>query len=249
MGALGGKAPPIRGVGFDLDGTVYANYKLNARLIPFAVKETRFLRAFGKTRRELHARAKAGEAAAEPGRAFYRVQAALLAGILNQKKPGSAEPAAVEEKIAQNMYGAWEEQFARFKGFKGVRETIESFRAAGLKTGLLSDFPPRRKLELLGLLGEPRLFDVILCTEELGALKPHPMPFRKLAEDMGLKPEEMLFVGNSPAYDVMGASAAGMSTALIRRGFLSTGPYKGEGVKRAGFVFSNYRQLQKYVLG
>ncbi|MCL2214832.1 MAG: hypothetical protein FWC06_06435 [Treponema sp.] len=35
----------------NLDGTLYPNYRLNVRLLPFIIKEGRFLSAFSKARK------------------------------------------------------------------------------------------------------------------------------------------------------------------------------------------------------
>ena len=106
--------------------------------------------------------------------------------------------------------------------------------------GLLSDFPPERKLEYMKL----NFWDVKLCSEDTGRLKPAPDSFLELARKMGKNPENMLYVGNNPGYDVAGAHAAGMKAALIwprwkRRP--AAGP-------RPDFVFYDYRQLCDFVL-
>jgi putative hydrolase of the HAD superfamily len=229
----------IRGVGFDLDGTLYANYKLNIRLVPFIFRHWSLISAFVKVRSLLHKTNEPGLLPPVSGAStsFYDTQAALLAKRLKTDF-GSAK-----EKITRLIYRGWEEHFARIKPFPHVAETLSSLKALGLRLGLLSDFPPRRKLELLGL---DAFFDAVFSTEELGALKPDPEPFKKLAAAMGLSPGEILYVGNSPRYDIAGAKKAGMKTALLRRGLLSTGFAMVSGP--ADFVFRNYRQLPEYVV-
>jgi putative hydrolase of the HAD superfamily len=227
MRVLGG----IRGVGFDLDGTLYANYKLNIRLLPFVMREFSFMYTFVKVRKRLHA-----GGALSGG--FYDTQAGLMAAYLKEK------PDAIREKLDRLVYRGWEEAFTHIRPFPRVTETLAAFKEAGLRLGVLSDFPPERKLEFLGLSG---FFDAAFSTESAGALKPDPTPFRKLAKDLGLEPEEMLYVGNSPHYDIAGAHNAGMMTALIRRGVFSTGSGRLAGT-RPGFIFHSYRQLRQYVL-
>jgi putative hydrolase of the HAD superfamily len=229
----------IRGVGFDLDGTLYANYKLNIRLVPFIFCHWPLISAFVKVRSLLHKTNEPGTLPSVSGAStsFYDTQAALLAKRLK------TDFKSAKEKITRLIYRGWEEYFARIKPFPHVAETLSSLKAQGLRLGLLSDFPPRRKLELMGLDG---FFDAVFSTEELGALKPNPEPFKKLAAAMGLSPGEILYVGNSPRYDIAGAKKAGMKTALLRRGMLSTGFAMVPGP--ADFVFQNYRQLPEYVV-
>jgi putative hydrolase of the HAD superfamily len=235
----------IGGIAYDLDGTFYPNYRLNLRLIPFALREGPFLLAFGRARNIIRAaqegRRPAGIPAPLPavspgqGPDFYDVQAWLTARMIK------GEPAAVKAKIARLIYRSWEEHFRTIKPFPGVRETLAAFRAAGLKQGLLSDFPPERKLEYLGLAD---YWDAVMCSERTGRLKPDPLSFQELAGALGLPPERILYVGNSIRCDMRGARRAGMQTALISfspfRRSRSGGP--------ADFVFHDYRQLLKYVI-
>jgi putative hydrolase of the HAD superfamily len=225
----------IRGVGFDLDGTLYANYHLHIRLIPFVIREFPLTLAWFKVRNRLHAQA-ARETPVSGD--FYDTQAALVAAALG------GESAVMRDKLDRLIYRGWEKAFARIRPFPGLAKTLAAFRAAGLRLGLLSDFPPARKLKLLGLAD---FFDAAFSTESTGTLKPDSAPFRKLAGDMGLAPEEVLYVGNSPRYDIAGAKKAGMKAALIRRGALSTG-FARHGAARADFVFKSYRQLRRFVL-
>ena len=92
-------------------------------------------------------------------------------------------------------------------------------------------------------------FDVILSTEETGALKPSGIPFAVLVKALDLDPKEILYVGNSLRYDVEGAKSAGIKAALIRRCLFSTGHVPRKSSVKADFVFRDYRQLREYVLG
>jgi FMN phosphatase YigB (HAD superfamily) len=51
-------------------------------------------------------------------------------------------------------------------------------------------------------------------------------------------------VGNSVRYDIVGAKAAGMAAALVTSSIIKKLRRPGN----ADFVFSDYRQLSKYVL-
>jgi len=232
-------------VAFDLDGTLYPNYRFYAHLIPFLVKEQRLLRAFGKARDRLREEGAAegivtesggeGGVTTGGGESFYRKQARYMSDIL--KASGTA--AELEEKTCRLIYRGWEPLFKKVKLFSHVIETLTALKANGVKLGLLSDFPPQAKLEHLGLSA---FWDTVLCSEETGRLKPDPLPFRELAASMGFPPEEILYVGNSFAYDVVGASQTGMKTAWV------TPARRGRKKDAADFVFHDYRQLRDYVL-
>jgi putative hydrolase of the HAD superfamily len=220
----------LDGVAFDLDGTLYPDYRLYIRLIPFLLKEGKLLWAMGRARDILRKEDRPSEGS------FYELQARLMAEFLRE------EPLAVRERTERLIYRGWEPLFKGIRLYPRVRETLGAFRKEGLKLGLLSDFPPEKKLEYLGLTG---FWDTVQCSETSGRLKPDPRSFGELARGMALPPERILYVGNSLSYDIAGARKAGMRTALIRPKLKKKPPSSPE---NADFVFSDYRQLCIYVL-
>jgi putative hydrolase of the HAD superfamily len=221
------------GIAFDLDGTLYPNYRFYVRLLPFIMRHPRLLITFGRARTLLRERARSGSGVSW-GDNFYQIQAACIAELLKK------DPAAQGERIEKLIYRGWEPLFRGLPLYAEARETLAAFQDAGLKLGMLSDFPPKTKLGFLGLAG---FWQAILCSEAIGRLKPDPLPFQALARQMGAPPERILYVGNSVACDVVGAKAYGMKAALIRPR-LSLKRNTGG----ADFVFSNYRQLRDFVL-
>jgi len=219
----------ISAVGFDLDGTLYPTYRLNVRLLPFLFRHGRLLTALGKARTII--RREQGQSPASAQRDFYDYQAQITASLLH------AQPEQIKEKIDNLIYRGWEHHFSKIKLFPHVRELLTKLRSAGLKLGLLSDFPPKVKLEKLGLAD---CWDAVLCSEDIGAIKPAIQPFVKLANTLGCPPEQILYVGNSRHYDVAGAMQAGMKTAWLARPFV--------GKSKADFTFHDYRQLCDFVL-
>ena len=222
----------IEGVAFDLDGTLYPNYRLHIRLIPFLLKEWRLVSAFGKARNIIR---KKQEKPINPTDGFYKQQADITAEILGK------QPVPTEEKINRLIYKGWEPLFKSIKLYKGVIETVTAIKKAGYKLGLLSDFPPEIKLKNLNIY---EIWDVIMCSERCGALKPHSLSFMELAAAMSLPPQRIIYVGNSLKYDVTGAYLAGMKTALIKSRLFPDIKKK----PKADFTFNNYRQLYDFML-
>jgi putative hydrolase of the HAD superfamily len=218
-------------VAFDLDGTLYPNYRLNFRLIPFVLREFPLLLAFGKARNRLRGKGYPREFLL-PGEDYYDAQARLTAAQL-----GISDAAGIKEKLDRLIYRGWVPHFTKIKLHPYVRETLDKFRRRGLKLALLSDFTPEEKLKVLGL---EDVWDLVLCSEVIGALKPDPLPFESLVRGLGLEASRILYVGNSLSCDIQGAKNAGLRTALIR-------PWGSR--SRADFVFFDYRKLAQYVLG
>ena len=166
---------------------------------------------------------------------FYDLQARIMADILKD------DPEKIYTKTEQLIYRGWEPIFKKVRLFPQVHETLQALKSDGLKLGLLSDFPPHKKLEYLGL---SVYWDVVLCSEETGRLKPDPIPFMALSEALQVPPERILYVGNSVEYDIRGAKKAGFKAALVQNPLF----FFHQKVPEADFIFKDYRQLRRYVL-
>ena len=229
--SAGPGAPPVHtrfsAVAFDLDGTLYPDSQLFFRLVPFLCKNQRLLRAMGKARTQLRN-------SGNYGGDFYELQARAMGEILGE------DAEKVRETTDRLIYRGWVPLFKKVKLFPHLRETLDAFRAAGIRMGVLSDFPPKAKLEIMGLAD---YWDVMLCSEESGRLKPDPVSFLEMARKLEKQPEEILYVGNKVSYDVEGAHSAGMKAALILPQWK-----KRPSTAAPVFVFSDYRQLRDYVL-
>lgn len=70
-----------------------------------------------------------------------------------------------------------------------------------------------RKLSLLGL--DPGVFELVLSTVDIGAVKPDPKPFLVALEKLGLPPQQCLFVGDRESTDILGARGVGMRTCMV----------------------------------
>jgi putative hydrolase of the HAD superfamily len=91
---------------------------------------------------------------------------------------------------------------------------LESLRARGLKLGLVSNaFDPgwllHRDLEQMGLA---QRLDFSVFSSEVGTRKPHPAIFERALEELGVEPENALFVGDRLYEDIRGAGELGMTT-------------------------------------
>ena len=96
-----------------------------------------------------------------------------------------------------------------------ARATLEAVRATGAKVGLLSncsaEIPP-----LWPMAGLADLFDHLVFSCNVGAMKPHPSVYEAAFGTLGVKPERCVFVGDGGARELTGASAAGMEAVLLR---------------------------------
>jgi putative hydrolase of the HAD superfamily len=94
-----------------------------------------------------------------------------------------------------------------------IPDTIETLTTLGEEytLGLLSNFthaPAAR--EILARTGLASCFDSILISGELGYRKPHPFVFEELTRKLGTEKENILFTGDDPEPDIIGALKAGL---------------------------------------
>lgn len=85
------------------------------------------------------------------------------------------------------------------------------------KLGVITNGPSdlqRRKIESCGF---DELFDLILCSADIGICKPDPMIFVEAADRLGVSLEECLMVGNNVHKDVIASSKLGMRAVLLLR--------------------------------
>lgn len=96
-----------------------------------------------------------------------------------------------------------------------VETTMMELRSKGCKIAVFSDYGcVREKLKAIGfnLAWADFLFDA----PALGGLKPSKRSFRKICDEMNVKPSECLMVGDRSDTDGAGARAAGMAFALVK---------------------------------
>ena len=212
----------IRGVAFDIDGTLYPNLHMYLFSLLPGLRHPRLSMAFGRVRKAIRE--------IRPVENFRHLQARMIAEHIGST-PEHAY--ALAEKY---LYDRWSVSFKGLKAYPDVRKVLEEFKSRGLKLAAMSDFPIQKKFEYLGLTG---LWDAAFTAEDTNYLKPHPEPFQRIIDELGLPAEEILYVGNSYAYDIRGAGGMGMHTA-----HLSRHPHKDS---LADFTFFRYIELRDFV--
>lgn len=225
----------IRAVLFDLDGTLYRQSPVRALMaaemltLPLtrplaATAVIRALRSYRHAQEDLRGREGEGSIA--------------TAQIARAAEDSGLSHADVEAIVTEWMI----ERPLKYLGrciLPGVSTMLEVLDRAGVRTGLLSDYPAVRKLEALGLAGR---FSPVLCASdrEINRFKPDPRGFLVAADGWGLPASEVLMVGDRYEVDCVGARAAGMPCVLI-------GKPKGVPPADATVVFSSFERLARVI--
>ena len=92
--------------------------------------------------------------------------------------------------------------------------TLRRLRAAGLRLGVVSNSDGRVD-QALAAAGLREYFDVVVDSDLAGVEKPDPRIFSFAIEALGLRPDEVLYIGDIYEVDVVGAEAAGLHAALV----------------------------------
>jgi len=140
----------------------------------------------------------------------------------------------VNYRVLANGIAAYRKVKAGYlQPYPKVRETLIKLKSKGLVLGIVSDAPRMQAWLRLAEMSLTEFFDVVVAWEDTGKLKPSKMPFEQAIKKLGLKPEEILFVGDNPGRDIKGAKGVGMKTALAAYGQVFEGKEKPDFVLRS----------------
>jgi HAD superfamily hydrolase (TIGR01549 family) len=208
---------PIRGVFFDLYGTLliygdmkaawtawlatfYRCLKPHRLALPQEVFAARCDRFFGKQEPPAQAY----------GSTVFERRIHTLCGELNLHVP--SEDIA---HIANTIAGVWQHYIALDPECHPLLQALQPQKSLALVSNF--DHPPH-VYKVLTELGLGTLFNVIIISGEVGVKKPDPRIFQIALERTGLRPDEVVYVGDTDE-DVNGARAAAIFPIVIKRDF------------------------------
>jgi putative hydrolase of the HAD superfamily len=197
----------IRGVFFDLDGTLYDR---DAAILEMAERQ------FETFRSEL------GDI---PHPDFIRSIVRLDAHGHSRAQQFHHRLAA-ELGFSSELAERLEEYFrVHYPGYCRVPDdalhTLKALRAQGLKLGLITNGPTYWQERKIASMGIASLFDTILISGSEGIEKPDPRIFARALERCGVSAAEAIFVGDNPDADIRGAQAAGLRPVWKRMDYWS----------------------------
>ena len=107
---------------------------------------------------------------------------------------------------------------AALKPYPRVFPTLIEIIKMGLKLAVVSDAPSKEAWLRLSYLNFHHLFDVVITYDETRERKPSPVPFNLALDQLNLKADECLMIGDWAERDMVGAKAVGMKTVFARYG-------------------------------
>ncbi len=106
-----------------------------------------------------------------------------------------------------------------FEADEEAVSVMQKLHAKGIKMGIVSNtmFPAFAIDDVLEHDGLLEWFPVRIYSSDVGYMKPHPKIFEAALDQLGVRADRTVFVGDRIDKDVKGASRLGMTTVLITR--------------------------------
>lgn len=234
------KLQNIRGVAFDLDGTLVdsapgltaaVDNALYALELPMAGEE-RVVTWIGNGADVLILRALTW---ARQERAALR--AAQGKPSVDHDDIPQAEQQAILRKLFDRYYGEVAEEGSFL--FPAVADTLGALHAKGLPLALVTNKPTPFVAPILASLDIAKYFTVVIGGDDVKNKKPHPEPLLLVAEKLGLAPADLLFVGDS-RNDIQAAKAAGCSSIGLTYGYNYGEPIS---LSEPDYIFDQFNEL------
>jgi HAD superfamily hydrolase (TIGR01509 family) len=186
------RPPPPRAVVFDLDGTLIDSLPLVLRAHHHAIAPFHP----PLTDAQLLAR-------------FGGPPARLLRALLGDAAQAAEALRRLEEHWTVNAHEA--------QPFAGARALLADLRARGLALGLWTGRDRASTEALLRAHGLDAFFATSVCGDDLATHKPDAAGLREILQQLAVRADEALYVGDAEV-DVRAGAAAGVRTLLIRHG-------------------------------
>ena len=114
----------------------------------------------------------------------------------------------------------WETIIEKSACYRDAISTLTYFKNKGYILGLLTDTDGVKgmKIKRIKALNLRKKFNsIVVAGEDTKTIKLDTAPFYLISKRLNLKPEECIFVGNSPLMDIRGSKRVGMITILVKR--------------------------------
>ena len=186
--SAGGKPTNIKVISWDVDGTLYDTKAMKACLVKL------WLKALWRP-------------------STWRDISAILASQKMIKKIHRNHGEygnlfSVEKRLlAEQAEKRWFYIVLKSVGLRtGIPEALDDFQQRGMRQIIVSDYRPDYKLEALGLVD---VFENKFACENYHNLKPSPVVFDVVCEELGVLPAEILHIGDRLDTDGVAAKNAG----------------------------------------
>lgn len=153
-----------------------------------------------------------------------------VAGLDKESKLGSQ----IDEKRGEIFH---QKYLPQLKAFPATKELLETFKAQGLKLAIATS---ASKDDLKALLKQAQLENIVdekTDSSDAENSKPDPDIIESAIEKIGLKPQSLYMLGDTP-YDLEAAKKAGVKSIAF-----TCGGWDRENLKQADFIFEGPEEM------
>lgn len=211
---------PVKGVIFDVDGTLVDSNDQHARAWVDALAE------FGY------------QVTYERVRALIGMGGDKVLPILTGLSADDAEGKRIGER-REEIFA--EQYLPRIRPFPGARDLLVRLRKEGLRLAVASSSKKEMLTRLLSLVGAEDLLEAKTSSDDAENSKPDPDIVQAALRRLGEAPDRAVMVGDTP-YDIEAASRAGLTSIAFR-----SGGWKDEDLRGAIEIYDGPADLLEHL--
>ncbi len=118
--------------------------------------------------------------------------------------------------IAVRLNQLWRDAKSKKTPLADTASTLKELSRRGYRLGVISNTTSSTEVpNMLAEVGLSELIEIVILSTDFGRRKPHPSLFTKAVQQLGVLPEQAVYVGDRPSRDVVGAREAGFSEVII----------------------------------
>lgn len=164
--------------------------------------------------------------------------------LLQRLRPRCLERVNAALIVAAGVAAYHDTKFRELAPFDDVYPLFSDLRRIGMRLGIITHGWTVKQAEKLVRLGLVPYLDpkAIFISDQIGISKPNPKLYLTAVRDLGLRPEEVMYVGDSPEHDIAPPRSIGMITVWAKRA--AKHPIEKSGIV-PHHVIANFDELRR----
>ena len=153
-----------------------------------------------------------------------------------------------DDELAQLHRVRYEVMVAGVVAEPEVRELLKRL-GSKYSLGLVSNYPDADAIrETLVRNGLDQFFDAVVVSAEVGHVKPHPLIFQTIVNEMDIEPHQAVYVGDNWLGDIQGSKRAGMQCIYTTQFVPYENFTRQDGDHEPDLTVGHFRELLEHLL-
>ncbi len=169
-----------------------------------------------------------------------------ISNLISQVLGDKSSDRELHSKVKQYFDDYYPKHLCDFtEAYQGMSELLCQLKSLGIKTAVHSNKPHIYVPEILAKLYPEHKFELAWGQQEQYERKPSPQALIAMMQQLSVKPEEVIYVGDSDV-DVITAHSAGVDVCGVEWGFRGRAELESAG---ADFIAKNSEELYEIIKG